>query len=307
MAEVEPNVGTFMSPALSSALGIGSELVPAAIYDNFVRTWLTFLPPDSSSRARIAMENYARSIVGQLCLSSYQYPFSRLRSDDISALTGSQGSREVELPLRRKPSATGLSQTGKEKVREIPSLPTTSTRFQAALDSSQTRALPTPELTPSLGSRNSFSSIDQVQNAASRRLGLLAQIPLQTQSPNFTSNILGHWAIGANPWKYDWDRTQRALESESKELQANTSGKSRSHEGLRSQKRDKRREKDNSSQVLVTVVGSQLQMGQRFETQGSSVASQPMVTMSQVEPGVHGGRKKITAKKNAQKRVAGFR
>ena len=309
-AEIEPCIGTWIPPALSSAVGIGSDLVPAVVYDNLVRRWVGSLPPDSSSRVRIALETMARSVAGQLCLASYQHPFNGLNFDDRSNSTEPSDLREVTLSLRTKDPSTESTYKGKGKARDIDlshlaSLKTGDGNGFMGTGSSPTRPFPTPEPTPSLRSRSSMSSITQAESAASRRLGSMTTMVPQPQSNNPTSSILKHWVTGDDPWKYDWHRPQEAIAAQKR--RPSGKAKTQGQEDDRLEERHKRRREGISSQLPpVVAVRSQPQTVQGLGTQESSVATPPIV-MSQMERVVHGGRKQIPSKRNVHKKVAGFR
>ena len=319
ITEVEPCIGTLITPALTRAIGIGGELVPASLYDNLVGLWIGSLPLNSSGQARIAVERRIRSIAAQLCLASYHYPFHESRLDDHSMSKEPLELREVVLPLRRKASNTALPRKEKGKAQDVHRYPPTSPRASGdrgslesgslrngAVASSPTRALPTPEPTPSLHSQSSFSSTTLNESAASGRLGLVVTILPQPQVTDSTSNILSRWAIGDDPWSYEWDSRQQARDM--KERKTVHGPTARSQVDVRPQKRRKHEPEDSySQQAPIIIVGSQPQIGQDLDTQGSSMMTQPLVTMSQVEPGIHGSRKKNTAKGNTNKRVAGFK
>ena len=309
-AEVEPCIGTWISPALSSAVGIGSDLVPAVAYDNLVRRWVGSLPPDSSSRVRIALEIIARSVAGQLCLASYQHPFNGLGLDDRSNSTELSDLREATLSLRPKDPSTESTHKGKGKARDIDLSQLTLSKNgdvngSMGSGSSPRGAFPTPEPTPSLRSRSSMSSITQAESAGSRRLGSMTTMVPQPQPNDATSSILKHWVTGDDPWKYDWHRPQEAIAAQKRRPSGRA--KTQTQEDDRLEERHKRRREGLSSQLPpVVAVGSQPQTVQGLETQESSVATPPIV-MSQMERGVHGGRKQIPAKRNVHKKVAGFR
>ena len=311
--ESEPCIGTSITPALSRAVGTGNQLVPSGVYDILVRSWVSSLPAYLPSRARIAVERTARTIAGQLCLAGYQYPFNGEAFDDDSVRAELvDEKKELVLPIRRKSSATVMPQKGKEKVRGTASSPMVPSKVMgdsgfAGTAYSPRRGLPTPEPTPSLRSRSSFSSTNQTESTASGRLRLLTQILPQAYSADSTSNILKHWVEGVDPWEYDWERTQQAIEAETQAV--NLEEASQSQKRDRAEKCRKRRLEDtigiSSKPVPTRFKGSQPQMGVELETQGSSMSTQPMV-MSQVEPGLHGSRRKYLTKRNAPKRMAGF-
>ena len=309
-AEVEPRIGTWIPPALSSALGIGSGLVPAMVYDNLVRRWVGSLPPNSSSRVRMALEIIAKSVAGQLCLASYQHPFNGLGFDDRFNSTELSVKREVTLLLRPKDPSTESTHKGKGKAREIDLSQLTLSKTgdvngSMVPSSSPRRAFPTPEPTPSLRSRSSMSSITQTESAGSRRLGSMTTMAPQPQPNNLTSSILKQWVTGDDPWKYDWHRPHEAIPAQ--ERRPSGRAKTQSQENDMLEERHKRRREGIPSQLPpVIAVGSQPQTVQGSGTQESSVATPPIV-MSQMERGAHGGRKQIPAKRNVQRKVAGFR
>lgn len=305
VSENYPWIGTLITPDLSSAVGIGEDLMLLRIHDRLVRCWASSVSPASSSRARVAIERRARSITAQLCLASYQYPFdiTRFGIDFISV--ESVDRREFVLPLRRKSSATALALKENERAREIPPSPARNLNMgglggPVGIGCSPRRTLPTPEPTPSLGSRSPFLSTNQTESAASRRLGRLIKILPQSYSTDPPSGFLEHWTEGANPWDYDWHRAQQDIEAGSQREE--TSYDQRED---RPRKRRKYSRGTLPSQIVPTgVTDSQPAMELDIEMQASSMSTQPMV-MSQGQLGLHGSRNLVAKRKN-QKRRAGF-
>ncbi len=305
VSESYPWIGTSITPGLSSAVGIGEDLMLLRVHDRLVRCWASSVSPASSSRARVAIERRARSITAQLCLASYQYPFDTARFGVKSVSVQSVDTTDFVLPLRRKSSATALSQKKTERVRGTTPSPVRNLNMGGlgglvAIGSSPRRALPTPEPTPSLGSPSAFSSTNQAESAASRRLGRLTKIMPQSYSTDTPSRLLEHWTEGANPWDYDWDRVRQDIEAGSQ-----TEETSHDQREDRPRKRRKHSRGTVSSQNVPTgVTGSQPAMELDKEMRASSNSTQPMV-MSQGEPGLYGSRN-IVAKRKNRKRMAGF-
>lgn len=305
VSESYPWIGTLITPTLSSAVGIGEDLMLLRIHDRLVRSWATSVSPASSSRARVAMERRARSITAELCLASYQYPFDTTRFGIGCVSVESVDQRDFVLPLRRKSSATALSLKENERVRGTPPSPVRILNIGGlggpmGTGCSPRRALPTPEPTLSLGSRSPFSSIDQTESAASQRLRRLTEILPQSCSTDPPSRFLEHWTEGANPWDYDWNRAQQDTEAGSQ-----TQETSHDQREDKPRKRRKYSRETVSSQIVPTgVTDSQSAMELDKEIQASSMSTQPMV-MSQGELGLYGNRNLAATRKN-QKRRAGF-
>lgn len=294
-----------MTPGMSSAAGIGGNLVLLRIHDHLVRCWASSLSPTSSSRARVAFERRARSITAQLCLASYQYPFDTARFGNGFISVESVDHRDLVLPLRGKGSDTARYQEENQRVRGIPpslvmNLDMGGLGGPVGIGFPPRRALPTPEPTPSLGSRSSFLSANQTESAASQRLGRLTRILPRSYSTDPPSRIVELWNEGANPWDYVWNRAEQDIEAGSQ-----TEETSHDRREDRPSKRHKHSRRIAASQIAPTgVTGSQSATELEKGMQASSMLTQPMV-MSQGEPGLYGSRNVLAKRKN-QKRRAGF-
>lgn len=305
VSESYPWIGASITSGLSSAVGIGEDLMLARVHDRLVRCWASLVSPASSSRARVAIERRARSITAQLCLASYQYPFNTLRFGNEPISAGSVARTEFVLPLRRKSSAPALSKKENKRAQGTPSSPVKTLNMGGlsslvGIHSSPRRALPTPEPTPSLGSRSPVST-NQAESAANRRLGRLTKILPRSYATSSTLKLLEHWTEGANPWAYDWDTAQQEDIEDGKW----TNGTSQNQRENRPRKRHKHSRGTVTSQIVQTrVTGSQPAVELDLGIQASSMPTQAMV-MSQGEPGLYGSRN-IVAKRRNQKRMAGF-
>ena len=303
-------VATILTPKLQAGLGFrDTEL--SSIYETLIQTWIVPMSRQLPSRVRIALEKTLRDIAGQICLASYAMRIemgSKGKEERDQSENWEAGAR-FELPVRRRTSRTSLGK-GKERSDAVPSSPPVSSQMSedaGILPSSVLAALPTPEPTPSLRSRGSVSSLASSEDPASQRLRAYASLTPQPALPAKLSNLLGHWQVGADPAKYEWEAVHQAtvIEDESEdELQK--------MQRQREEKRQKRQRQSTvgpSSQPMSKRLGvSQPQQAQDTQDmQGSSQQTQRAVTMSQVEPGKFGGRHAKKMKSKDKTRPAGFK
>lgn len=305
-------VSNILSPALQAALGIRDTAELSSIYESLIQTWIVPLSRQIPGRVRIAFQKLLRDMTGQICLASYSMRIdltTRGKEEKDQSESVEAGAPFV-LPVRRRASATNLGKgKGKERSDAISPPPVSSQMSEDAdfMPSSAFAALPTPEPTPSLRSRSSVSSLAGSEDPASQRLRAYAGLTPQPALPANLSNLLGHWQIGVDPAKYDWEAAQQAT------ITADGSeDESQSRLRRRAEKRRKR-QRDNtvgpsSQPEPKRLGGSQPQQGQDNQgTQGSSQQTERAVTMSQVEPGKFGGRHAKSKKPKVKIRPAGFK
>ena len=301
-------IGSLFTPSLCESWGIEGSFILSREYEMVLDHWLKPLSPKTPGRARIAIERVARAVAGQLCLAAYQYPVSL--SPPIEDTVGMQQNAEqpeIVLAVRHKTSATGLSSKGKQKLQ--PANPLPGKTLEGGRESDFTRptsshegALPTPDPTPSLRSRSSSFSTSHTESLASQRLRALVSLEPQPYPDDVTAPILKHWSEGVDPWSYDWENTQQAIDSESRvELLGEPSQPQ--HESTAEQPH-KRRRMESAGTFPQTqpnrVISSQPQTKSAREIHASSQGDVPM---SQPEPGSHGSRKPFRPKKQ----IAGFK
>lgn len=304
-------VSNILTPTLQAGLGIHDTAELSSIYQTLIQTWIVPLSRRIPGRVRIALEKLLRDLTGQICLASYA-----MRID--SETTGKEDKDQPEsleaglpfaLPVRRRISATNLGK-GKERADAVSSPPPASSQMSedaAFMPSSAFAALPTPEPTPSLRSRSSVSSLAGLEDPASQRLRAYASLAPQPALPTKMSNLLGHWQVGVDPAKYDWEAAQQATVSEDE-----SENESQTRLRQRAEKRRKRQREStvgpSSQPTPKRLGGSQPQQGQNArDTHGSSHQTEGVVTMSQVEPGKFGGRHSKNKKPKAKARPAGFK
>ena len=167
--------------------------------------------------------------------------------------------------------------------------------------------LPTPEMTPSLRSRSSVSSLEAAaEDAASTRLGILASLTPQAALPVCAANILRHWTEGMNPADYDWETSQSSILAGDQgpgHVEDETTAKKRK----RLKKRPKRSRENtlgSSSQPRPLRVGES-QPSPILEPQQGSGARIGGGTMSQLSRGSTQGGHEF-GKKARKKRREGF-
>ncbi len=304
-------VSDILTPTLQAGLGIRDTAELSSIYENLIQTWIVPLPRRMPGRVRIALEKLLRDMAGQICLASHAIRIdSRTRGIEEKGSTESlEAGVPFVLPVRRRISAISLGK-GKERSDLVSSPPPASSQVSEDVGFrplSAFAALPTPEPTPSLRSRSSLSSLAGSEDPASQRLRAYVSLTPQPALPMKTSNLLGHWQVGVDPAKYDWEAAQQATVTEDE-----SEDESQRRQRQRAEKRRKRQRENTvgpSSQPTPKRLGdSQPQQGRDTQgMQGSSQQTERVVTMSQVEPGKFGGRHAKSKKLKVKARPAGFK
>ncbi|CAF9910222.1 MAG: hypothetical protein ALECFALPRED_006424 [Alectoria fallacina] len=303
-------VSNLLTPNLQAGLGIRDTAKLSSIYETLIQTWIVPLSRRIPGRVRIALEKLLRDIAGQICLASCTMRIvTGTRGEEKNPPESLEAGVRFALPVRRRISATDLGK-GKERLDAVSSPPPASSQMSedvGFMPSSSFAALPTPEPTPSLRSRSSVSSLAGSEDPASQRLRAYASLTPQPALPVKMLNLLGHWQVGVDPNKYDWEAAQQATITEGE-----SEDESQARQRQRSEKRRKRRRENTvgpSSQPMPKRLGgSQPQQGQNTrDTQGSSQQTERVVTMSQVEPGKFGGRHAKNKNLKVKARPAGFK
>ncbi|KAL8825174.1 MAG: hypothetical protein Q9191_004570 [Dirinaria sp. TL-2023a] len=307
ITESEVLTGQSFTPSLCESWGIGDSFTLSRVYEILIIHWLKPLSPKTPSRVRISIERVARAVAAQLCLAAFRYPAS-LHAPIEHTVTKQQNAaqREVVLALRHRASATEFSPKRQQMVQPADLFPAKALREGKGNRPTSPRkgARQTPDATPSIRFRSSSLSPHHTESLASQRLGTRVRLEPQLYDGDSTASILKHWDEGVDPWSYDWESAQQAIDSES---QANFVGESSSTQNEpKAEQPHKRRRVEStgtSSQPPPNrSTNSQPVTNISREPHGSSQPDLPTL-MSQPEPGHHGSRKLTRAKKQ----IAGFR
>ena len=308
--EKQPMASTILTPGLQAGLGFrDTEL--SSIYETLIQTWIVPMSRRIPSGVRITLEKSLRDMAGQICLASYAFRIDAgskgEEAEDQSEIQ--EAGARFELPVRRRTSASSLGK-GKERSDAVPSPPPVSSQtYKDAgfMPSSATPALPTPEPTPSLRSRSSVSSLASSEDPASQRLRAYASLTPQPALPAKMMNLLGHWQVGVDPAKYDWEAVHQATVAEDES--ENELVEKQRQKAQKRHKRPRESAVEPSSQPMPKRAGgSQPQQGYiAHDLQGSSQQTERAITMSQVEPGKFGGRDTKNKKSKDKGRPAGFK
>ncbi|KAL8800309.1 MAG: hypothetical protein Q9182_005272 [Xanthomendoza sp. 2 TL-2023] len=297
----------YMQPAESISISslTSPSLLPIAegaltqVYDGLVESWIASLTATVPGRIRSRTERLIRHVGIQLQLASHglrRYALttqSERESDDNLV----RGQFTFSLPVRQPPLVSSSSYTAASG--RSPMYPASS---QISKDASFMPAvtLPTPEPTPSLRSQGSSASVSESEDSATQRLRALSSIGSQPPSPSSATRILSRWSVGQDPDVYDWEASRRLDERDDSPAEA---------EDQRQRKRRKRVEKvfqvqDENLQGAASQPVTPRLVASLEEMPTQALPSiQPIpVTMSQLQPGRHGGSK---IGKKAKK--AGFR
>ncbi|MCJ1461715.1 hypothetical protein MMC07_000313 [Pseudocyphellaria aurata] len=306
-----------ITPQLMTALDTrtqsGQEVSISQIYDGLIKSWISTLSPAVPGRVRIATEKRLRESATYLYLAS----FGVLLDCEISIENENKDIRQglvpmeqqFSLPVRRKrslptmPAKALVSQMGRSTSPLASSQISEDTGFMPpsqALSQPLAPTLPTPEMTPSLLSQSSISSLGATaEDAASKRLRTLANLAPQPALPTSASNILRHWAESMNPDYYDWEATQNSMAAENQD-QGDDEDESNAKMRKRREKRLKRQREIlqvPSSQPLPTKVGESQPSPRQKPHQGSSVGvGMGGGTISQMSKGSTQGRLELGKK-----------
>ncbi|KAI9739439.1 MAG: hypothetical protein M1818_005127 [Claussenomyces sp. TS43310] len=208
--DVEYPLGFVMSrvkPALprqKNADPSESEAHLSTIYDNLVASWVSCLPDSAPGPSRIAKERLVRSIAAELCLGSVVMTFYDKSAKIARAAEPEEAEEEIRLPAHRAPDAAYDSQPTKLESQDF-----------AGQSSSLSRGLLTPAQTPSVVSQDGsvYSEGIADDNSIERLRDYAISIKSQRPLGSAGSTVLSHWPSvpGADPWRYSWDATNKAL------------------------------------------------------------------------------------------------
>lgn len=319
-------VSKIITPQLITALGTQThsdqDLSFSQIYDSLIKSWISTLSKEIPGRVRGAIEKRLREIATYIYLASFGV---LLNSKSVELENGDRKQETVlveqqfNLPVRRKrpspslPANTLTNPLGRLSSPLVSSQISEDTGFMPpSPPPSQlvTPTLPTPEMTPSLRSQSSISSLGAaVEDAASERLRVLASLTPQPALPASASDILRHWAEGMNPNDYDWEAIQNSIEAEHQdpedvEDEMNAKKRQRLEKRL---KRQREKALGSSSQPQPTRVGESQPSPTQEPQQGSSVGVGIGIgTMRQLGRGPSQGGRELGKGAGKKKRRQGF-
>ena len=324
----------------SRGRGRPSDTILSSIYRSLIRTMLAPLPATLSARLRLALEENARVLAADVCLSSTRVELenSQPEGDEVGE---SQEPYHSSQPTSQHSFTLPLHSVGQEGQRTLTSQFSASSSLPgfALVPPAVTTGLPSPMLTPSISSSTISSSTIQASYTNLKRYVAFAK-PLPVARSQ-TARPLAHWTIGVDPTSYSWTASQRIIEDledaaieesgltqrERDHLRRRAERRAERH--LRKQREEARKQAEraalSSSQPIVvastswgeTVLpGSSLPQAQQQQsfptafmssqlgaTQGQTSSQMPAVVASQIEPGRHGGRMGPPPRK---KKRAGF-
>lgn len=288
-----------------------SDTILSGIYRSLVRSMLTPLPPKIPGRVRLVLEALARKVSTDVCLASAR---TELESrDPVDEIDDTQ---ELE----------SLSQNPPESYFSSRDLHTSSQQSilsgwesSASIPPVSVSGLPSPRTTPSLRLSTISSSTIQASYSNLKRYVAFSK-PLPIAQPQ-TARSLAHWTTGVDPATYSWMATQHAIEN-LEEAAVEDSGltqrerkrlRKRAERLIKKQRAEARkhveREVELSSQPVVIATSSRGELvhsppllpsgpqtlslpflsSQPLASQTQS-SQMPVVVVSQIEPGRHGGR-----------------
>lgn len=308
--------------ALDTRTQSGQELSISQIYNSLIKSWISTLSSAVPGRVRIATEKRIREIATYLYLASFGVLLD-CKSVENENKDIRQGrvpmEQQFSLPVRRKrslptlPTKALVSQLGRSTPPLASSQISEDTGFMPPSQPPSrllAPTLPTPEMTPSLHSRSSISSLGAAaEDAASKRLRTLASLAPQPALPTSASDILRHWTEGVNPDDYDWETAQNSIAAENQdrgdvEDERNAKKRKRREERL---KRQREKLPGSSSQPLPTKVGESQPLPREEPHQGSSVeVRRGDGTMDQMSRGSTQGRLELGKKFGKKQRTGGF-
>lgn len=317
-----------ITPQLLTALGSPSlssqDLSLSQIYDSLIKSWIGTLSKAIPSRVRVATEKRLREIATNLCLASFGVI---LNSNTVENDNGDHNQdpfpvdQQFNLPVRRKRSVPTLPTNTLANPLRRSSSPLASSKISddtGVLPPSQSPshplapALPTPEMTPSLHSRSSISSLEvAAEDAASKRLRVFASLTPQPALPASASDILRHWTEGMNPDDCDWETIQNSIAGEHQDPgDAEDEAKAKKRQRLEKRlKRQRENTLSSSSQPAPTRVRESQPSPVPEPQQGSSSVGVGIGggTMSQMSQGSTHGRRDLGGKAGRKKkRKEGF-
>jgi hypothetical protein len=325
--------------AKSTVKGRPSDTILSSIYRSIIRTMLSPLPVTPSARFRLALEENARVLASDVCLSSTRIELENLQSEG-GEIGESQEVSQSSQPATQHSFTLPLHSINRE------GQPALTSQFSASNSSSGfaplphvVTGLPSPLLTPSISSSTiSSSTIQASYTNLKRYLTFAKPLPLARSE---TARPLAHWTIGADPTSYSWTTTQRIIEDleDAAIEESGLTQRERDHmrrkaerkaeKYLRKQREEARKRADrdamSSSQPVVVAstslvetvfpssslprpsqqqsVPTAFMSSQLGVTHHQTSSQMPAVVASQIEPGRYGGRVGPPPKK---RKKAGF-
>ena len=262
-------------------------------------SWMLSLSPMISNRVRSATERVIGLVATQLQLAGngMSQRLTRHRLEREPNDTADRRALTLTLPVRQ---ATSRSAKPRQALPEHGPRPRTSFGDEGFMPAV---TLPTPEPTPSLrtqGSRSSLGESEDSEDTATQRLSIHGRTGSQTPLSSASIGILSKWLLGQDPADYDWqiDKIQDGGIHGPDEAEENRRGKKRRHRDRMAMPQDMAMEGPSSQAMPSRLAASQDNLYPYIQD-----SSQPTpISMSQPQPGRHGGGK--TAKKPKK---AGFR
>jgi len=322
----------------SMVKGRPSDTILSSIYRSIIRTMLSPLPASLPARFRLALEENARVLASDVCLSSTRVELENPQSEE-GEIGESQQLSQSSQPASQHSFTLPLHSISRE------GQPTLTSRLSALNSSSGfaplphvATGLPSPLLTPSISPSTISSSTIQASYTNLKRYVTFAK-PLPVARSE-TVRPLAHWTIGADPTSYSWTATHRIIEDLEEAVieESGLSQRERDHlrrkterraeRYLRKQREEARKRADraamSSSQPVIVVStslgdtvlpssslpqASQQSLPAAFASSQLGVARHqsssrmPAIVASQIEPGRHGVRMGPPPRK---KKRAGF-
>ncbi|KAL8731276.1 MAG: hypothetical protein Q9166_003500 [cf. Caloplaca sp. 2 TL-2023] len=280
-------------PSLMPTLDTSIDGSLSKTYDTVVDSWITSLAKPVPARIRSATERLIRHVATHSQLASHglrrQLTVDQPEREsqdlrDEEHLMSTLRVRQVPTVSQRKVSKHGSAHPPSSQLSEdegfLPAAP-----------------LPTPEPTPSLHSQGSQTSLGETEDLPLQRVRALCKVGSLPPLPSASAGILSHWIVGQDPDTYDWEASKITQEP---------NDKPDAIEKARQKKRRKRTERGLKANHRIMEGSSSQPMPPRLAASQDDIPSyaqpssqQTPITMSQPQPGRHGGGKGAKKPKKA--------
>jgi RNA polymerase I-specific transcription initiation factor RRN6 len=297
-----------------------------ALYEKLIDCWISALPEVIPAKLRLATERIARCIAAEVCLASMSIVYTDGETNIAEPLPSIEAHESIDLgnvitlPVR----GPNKDRTARQARLSPASMLASGSKSPGHSDISLVHELgegsfPTPTATSSTKSGTTFFS--QSSDFQQLRLESLTKYSGTVQHVQLSqrqAHCLNHWAVGADPDKYDWLATRQKLEQLASAEDGAMTPLKRRRLQRRAEKLLKKQRREAALAAVDTATPYRGPSLVRFPAWRSSpalmdevpssqmVSSQPVIASQTVE-GRHGGRPPLNqraAKK--RKRTIGF-
>lgn len=250
------------SPSWAPLQSFGEEL--NLTYERIISHWISPLPDAVRGRIRLAKEQLARRLAGEVNLAGLVLrPDAPEGPKDTQPETAPESqSQSWELPVRGAEASHA-------------------SHFSNAIASQSALPTPSPTGTPSVTTASSRTSA--FTSAEVSRLSNYVSFtkPAPSALPRSLNKVLDHWAVGADPAEYDWIAASRRItqRTEEEEAESQLTEKQRARMHRKAERHIRRQRKEAAASQQQHLASSQMPelvvSASQPQFAGAKVESQP--------------------------------